>query len=50
MRVKGVGGQSECVSALETLETAAVEEETFCTQTLHQIHSPLTEDTHVTDT
>lgn len=48
MLVESVSCQSECVSAMETLKTAAMEEETFCTQTLHHIKSLLTEDTHMT--
>lgn len=48
--VKGVVSQSEGASALATLETAAMEEETFCTQTLHHIKSLLTDGTHLTGT
>lgn len=43
--VEGVSSQFECVAAVKTLETAAMEEKTFCTQTLHQINSLLTEET-----
>lgn len=47
-RVKTVGRRSQQGPALGTAEAAAVEEETFCAQTLHQIDPSLAEDTQMT--
>lgn len=48
--VEGVVSQSEWASALGALETAAVEEEALCTQTLHHVEPPPADGAHLTDT
>lgn len=42
--VEGVACQFECVATEVALETAAVKEEPFSTETLHHVNSVLTED------